>query len=360
MRAAVFAGCAFVLAALSAAACMTAGSLRQDRTAGDTYAVRVPLGLDLAAPVPDDNPLTAAKVELGRQLFFDPILSSDGSRSCASCHQPGRYFADGRRVPVGIHDRRGSRNVPTLLNVAYGRSFFWDGRAATLEEQVLEPIQAPSELGSDLSELVGRLEGRPDLRAAFRDAFRYGAVSPRNLARALASYLRTLRSGDAPIDRYLAGDTTALSTAARRGFRLFVGRANCGVCHLAPLFTDHRFHNTGVSWGSDDPGRAAVTGRDEDRGAFKTPGLRNVAHTAPYMHDGSLATLEKVIEHYDGGGTSNPYLDEEIEPLGLSDAEKRELIAFLRALTGSSPEGGERLTNEPQGSQAVAGEPGSG
>ena len=198
-------------------------------------------------------------------------------------------------------------------------------------------FQSEGELALSLAGLERRLREREDYREAFRAAFGDEATSADRVSRALASYVRTLRSGNAPIDRFLHGDTTALSPDAKRGFRIFVGRANCGVCHLAPLFTDHRFHNTGVSWGADDLGRFAVTGREEDRGAFKTPSLRNVARTAPYMHDGSLATLEDVIEHYSDGGTLNPVLDEEIQPLDLDPEEKRQLVAFLEALTGDLP-----------------------
>lgn len=325
-----------VLAALALGACTT-GWLGGGPGGAETYRVSVPLGLDLAAPVPEGNALTVHKVELGRRLFFDPVLSTDGTLSCASCHQPPRYFTDGRTRPIGVDGHEGARNVPSILNAAYGRTFFWDGRAESLEAQVLQPIRGEGELGLGLEELTRRLEEREDYRTAFRDAFGEGEVSPERVARALASYLRTLRSGDAPIDRFLHGDTAALPPEAKRGFRLFVGRANCGVCHLAPLFTDHRFHNTGVSWGSPDQGRFAVTGREEDRGAFRTPSLRNVAMTAPYMHDGSLATLEDVIEHYDGGGRPNPALDEEILPLDLTPREKRQLIAFLESLTGPRP-----------------------
>ncbi|MDX1393768.1 MAG: cytochrome c peroxidase [Gemmatimonadota bacterium] len=305
---------------------------------GGAYRVPVPLGLDLVAGVPEANPLTRPKVELGRKLFFDPELAIDRSRSCATCHRPDLYFTDGRERPVGLEGGEGRRNVPSVLNVAYGRTFFWDGRAEGLEAQVLEPIRGPDELGLGEAALIERLETRRDYRDDFEDAFGDREITPDRVARALASYLRTLRSGDAPIDRFLHGDRGALSAEAQRGFRLFTGRANCGVCHLAPLFTDHQFHNTGVSWGSTDLGRFAVTGEEADRGRFRTPSLRNVAETAPYMHDGSLATLEDVIEHYAGGGTAGPHLDEEIHPLDLTDQEKRQLVAFLKALTGGEPD----------------------
>lgn len=320
---------------LLAGACL-AGS--PGHRAREAYVVTVPLGLDIAAPVPAENPLSAARVELGRALFFDPLLSVDRTLSCGSCHQPGRYFTNGLERAVGVGGREGRRNVPSVLNAAYGRSFFWDGRAATLEEQVLQPIRSERELGLDIDTLVRRLSTADRYRAGFQQAFDDAAITPERVARALASYLRTLRSGDAPIDRFLFGDSSALTRDARRGFRLFVGRGNCGVCHTIPLFTDHAFHNTGVSWGSADQGRFAVTSDEADRGAFKTPSLRNVAETAPYMHDGSIASLEDVIDHYERGGVTNPWLDEEIQPLELTALEKRQLIAFLEALTAGSRE----------------------
>jgi len=319
---------------LLAGACLT-GS--RGTGPAESYRVAVPLGLDIAAPIPPENPMTKPRVDLGRALFFDPVLSADTSMSCASCHQPAHYFTDGRERAVGVRGREGTRNVPSILNVAYSRSFFWDGRAASLEEQIPGPIGGRNELALDTRQLSTRLQPRGSYAAAFRDAFGDDVITSDRVASAIASYLRTLRSGDAPIDRYLYGDSSAMSPDARRGFLLFVGRANCSVCHTIPLFTDHQFHNTGVSWGSADRGRFAATGDDADRGRFKTPSLRNVARTAPYMHDGSLATLEDVIDHYDRGGTPNPHLDTEITPLNLSPAEKLQLIAFLESLTGTLP-----------------------
>ena len=322
------------LLAVAMTAC-SFGSLGSDPTRPDAYRVVVPLGLDLVAPVPEDNALSEAKIALGRKLFFDDELSADRTMSCSSCHQPEHYFTDGRTRPLGVDGRERPRNVPTILNAAYGRAFFWDGRASSLEEQVLMPFGR--ELGIPADELVVRLGDRHDYREAFRKAFGDEVISPRLVSHALATYVRSLRSGDAPFDRFLNGDPGAISTDAKRGFRLFVGRANCGVCHLPPLFTDHQFHNTGVSWGSDDVGRFSVTGQKVDSGKFKTPSLRNVAMTAPYMHDGSIATLEEVLEHYVGGGVSNPNLDEEIKPLELTTDERRQLIAFLESLTSSPP-----------------------
>ena len=276
--------------------------------------------------------MTPAKVELGQRLFFDSLLSADRRVSCSSCHNPDKAFTNGQRVAVGVWGRRGTRNVPTILNRAYGTSFFWDGRAATLEEQVLEPIQDRSEMGLALSALTDRLRSTDSYRDPFARAFGQ-PPSAAGVAQALASYVRAQRTGDAPFDRYRAGDNDALSEAATRGLRLFRGRANCSACHSGPNFSDEQFHNSGVSWGSADLGRHRVTRRPEDRGAFKTPTLRQLHLTAPYMHDGSLETLEAVVDFYNSGGRGNPYRDPEVRPLGLTRLEKVDLVAFLQSLS---------------------------
>jgi cytochrome c peroxidase len=292
----------------------------------------IPLGLDAYRPIPEDNPLTPEKIALGRKLFFDRRLSRDLSISCATCHVPKRAFTDGRPVAVGVFGRKGTRSAPTLVNRAYGASHFWDGRMPTLEQQVLKPIQDPNEMDMTLEEVVARLRRAPAT----------SSITSEELARALASYVRTILSGNAPIDRYLNGDREALSEEARRGLNLFRGKANCTACHVGPNFTDERFHNSGVAWRDGqwlDPGRFVVTGKEADRGAFKTPTLREIARTAPYMHDGSLATLEEVIEFYNRGGNANPYLDPELRPLNLSADEKKALLAFLQSLSGQIQEG---------------------
>lgn len=302
------------------------------------------LGLDAFMDAPPENPLTAEKAELGKRLFFDKRLSLDGSLACAGCHDPARAFADSRAVAVGVFGREGSRRVPKLLNRGYGRSFFWDGGASTLEEQVFKPILNPAEMALTEREAVGRV--RRD--AAFAEDFAriFGAVADRRtIAFALASYVRTIRSGDAPYDRYLAGYTAALDGRQKRGLRLFRTKANCVACHLGPNFTDEDFHNTGVGWESGaaaDPGRQQVTGRIGDTGSFKTPTLREAAWTPPYMHNGSLATLREVIDFYDEGGVRNPYLDPEIVPLRLTAAEKTDLAAFLESLNGRVVDGPDR------------------
>ncbi|MBI1896051.1 MAG: c-type cytochrome [Acidobacteria bacterium] len=261
---------------------------------------------------PEDNPLTAEKIALGRRLFFDRRLSRDSSISCSSCHDPECAFSDGRAIAVGVFQRKGRRNSPTLINRGYGRLFFWDGRVATLEEQVLKPIEDPNEMDLPLSEAAARV-----------------SLAPGEISRALARFVRSILSGDSPFDRYINGDRGALTPEQLAGLQLFRGKANCTSCHVGPNFTDERLHNTGVAWRD---GRFTDAGAGQ--GNFKTPTLREIARTAPYMHDGSLATLEEVIEYYDRGGNQNPGLDPEIRPLRLTAAEKQDLLAFLSSLTG--------------------------
>jgi cytochrome c peroxidase len=230
-----------------------------------------------------------------------------------------------------VFGREGRRNAPALINRGYGRAFFWDGRTTTLEAQVLRPIEDANEMDLALAEASARVD-----------------LDVGTISHALASYVRSILSGDAPYDRFLNGDRTAISREEQDGLRLFRGRARCTTCHVGPTLTDEQFHNTGVAWRSgqlQDEGRAAVTREARDRGAFKTPTLREVARTAPYMHDGSLARLEDVIDFYDGGGRLNPRLDEEIRPLRLAAHEKSALVAFLRSLEGALLEGVDSLTS---------------
>ncbi len=303
--------------------------------------LHIPLGLDSYMAIPEDNPLTPEKAELGRALFSDSRLSRDQSLSCATCHDPQRAFTDGRPVAVGVFGRKGNRRVPTLVNRGYGKTFFWDGRITSLEEQVVQPILSPKEMDMTVEEVVARLKAVRRYQDSFQAVFQR-EINGQDLARALASYVRTILSGDSPYDRYVNGDREALSEQARQGLRIFRGKGNCTSCHLGPNLTDERSHNTGFAWREDrilDPGRFAVTKKDSDQGAFKTPTLREIARTAPYMHDGSMATLEEVVEYYDRGGNRNPYLDPELRPLNLTEAEKRALVAFLRSLSGTIREG---------------------
>jgi cytochrome c peroxidase len=295
---------------------------------------RLPLGLDLYRPVPNDNRLTPAKIALGRRLFFDRRLSRDGSLSCAGCHDPKRALTDGRVVAQGVGGAMGNRNTPIIVNRAWGDGFFFDGRAATLEQLALQPFLNPAELGMSPESLLSVIQAR--YKRQFRSTF--DAEPSLDLAaRALASYLRTIVDGDSPYDRYAAGDLSALSESARRGFALFRGKAGCGQCHATPNLTDEEFHNTGVAWRTGtliDEGRFAVTHAAADRGAFKTPTLREISRTAPYMHDGSFSTLADVVEYYDSGGQKNPTLDPKLRPLHLTAEEKRDILAFLGALEG--------------------------
>lgn len=301
----------------------------------------IPLGLDAYMPIPENNPLTPEKVTLGRKLFHERRLSRDRSIACATCHDPRRAFTDARPVSVGVFGRTGTRRVPALINRGYGAAFFWDGRASSLEEQVLQPIQNPKELDMSLEEVVARLEDKQEYRRDFRMAFG-SDPNGTDLARALASYVRTILSGDSPFDRYINGGHDALSAEARLGLEIFRGKGNCVSCHVGPNLTDEHFHNTGVAWRGGkllDPGRFAVSGEEKDHGAFKTPSLREIARMRPYMHDGSLASLEEVIEFYNRGGRVNPWLDSEIHPLHLTTEEVKALIAFLQSLSGTVREG---------------------
>ena len=299
--------------------------------------IEVPIGLDRYLPAPAGNPITPEKIALGRRLFVDERLSRDGRTSCATCHQPSRRFTDGRRLPLGVFGREGRRNTPTILNRAYGGSAFWDGRAATLEDQVRIALTGTRDLGLSTDEAVTRLSADGAYRREFRTAF--GApVTAQGIEQALATFVRSRLSGNSAFDRFLTGDTAALDAAERRGLEVFNGRARCSRCHAGPLLSDEAFHNTGVAWQGGrflDEGRAAVTGLARDRGAFKTPTLREIARTAPYMHDGSLTTLSEVIGFYDRGGRANPNLDPDIRPIRLTTREKSDLVSFLRALTGS-------------------------
>jgi cytochrome c peroxidase len=310
--------------------------------AAEPYLQAPPGGLSPLLPVPPGNPLTRQRIDLGEALFFETALSRDGSLSCASCHDPALAFTDGRARAVGIEAREGQRNAPTLLNAAYREFLFWDGRAESLEAQALRPMENASELGNSHEEVVRRLRRNRSYREQFARAFGTDEITIDRVAQAIASFERTLLSGDSDYDRYRAGEPSALTPSQRRGLALFAGRARCTFCHTGELFTDQRFHNTGISWKSAevsatetiDLGRFDVTARAVDRAAFKTPSLRDVERTAPYMHDGSLATLEAVVEFYNEGGHPNAHLDAFVLPLDLSAGEQADLVAFLRALTG--------------------------
>lgn len=301
----------------------------------------VPLGLDAYVPAPESNPLTRDKVDLGRKLFFFKGLSGDRTLSCAGCHVPERAFTDGKPGAVGVRGQLSPRRTPPIFNRAWGRSFFWDGRATTLEDQALQPLLNGKEMGMKLEEIAGRVRADAALSSEIKAVFGREAENE-DIARALASYVRSILSGDSPYDRFVAGDRTALNEQQQFGLKLFRGKANCVACHVGTNFTDERFHNTGTGWKDgawSDVGRIAISKEEADRGAFKTPGLREAASAAPYMHDGTLKTLEEVVDFYDKGGRDNSNLDTEMSKLQLTPEEKRALVEFLQSLSGKVSEG---------------------
>ena len=290
--------------------------------------------------IPEDNPLTKEKVELGKLLFFDKRLSANETIACASCHVPALAFTDGQPVSTGIHGQKGGRSAPTAVNRVFSTAQFWDGRAATLEDQSVGPFVNPVEHGfADHDVLVAKVKTIAGYHPLFERAFGPVPITLDLIGKAIASFQRTLLSGNSPYDRFVEeDDARALSETAQNGFRVFVGKGRCLSCHSGFNFTDERFHNLGVGWDHDqtqtDVGRYAVTKQAEDLGAFKTPTLREIARTAPYMHDGRFATLRQVIEFYDRGGMPNPYLDSAVKPLQLTEQEKEDVIEFLRSLNG--------------------------
>ena len=251
---------------------------------------------------------------------------------------PDNGFASPDRVAVGVGGAAGRRNSPSVLNRVFGTTFFWDGRAATLEEQALQPIENPLEMATTVAAVLEKIRADAEYPTAFAAAYEDGLTAS-NLARALASFERVLVSGRSPVDLFQAGDVSALTSQQRRGLWLFESRGQCWQCHRGPNYTDEGFHNTGVSWGTApaDLGRFEITGQEVDRGRFHTPSLRSAALTAPYMHDGSLRTLAEVVAFYSRGGTPNPHRDPILKPLHLSDDDQSALVAFLQALTGTQP-----------------------
>lgn len=285
-------------------------------------------------PVPTDNFLTNDRVALGKQLFYDPILSRDSSIACASCHLQARGFADATPFSTGIDGRQGFRNAPTLSNLAWHPYFFYDGGVPTLELQVFAPIEAHFEMDELLQNVLDRLARHPQYPALFRRA--YGREpDPFALTRALAAFERTLVTGASAWDRYTyAGDATAIDAAVLRGWALFNSDSlHCASCHSGFDFTDYRFQNIGLPVTTADSGRMRITLAEADRGKYKTPSLRNIALSAPYMHDGSMATLDEVIAHFASGGMHYPNQSPLVQGFTISETEKADLIAFLEALT---------------------------
>jgi cytochrome c peroxidase len=337
--------------------------------AGDSATPPLPLGLSpqlyqLTVP----KPPTPAEVALGDKLFNDKRLSADDSVSCATCHDPTKAFTDGKPRAVGIKNQEGQRNSPTVLNALFLATQFWDGRAATLEDQAKLPILNPIEMGQPSPDaVVAKVRAIPEYSAAFKTLNGRDPTYD-DISSAIAAFERTKLSGNARFDRYLAGDSKALSAQEKRGWALFNGKGRCNECHagnaVSPLFSDQKFHNIGVAAHKQDfvqlatealrvvragdqeqidklvvdskfseLGRFMVTRKENDIGSFKTPTLRNIGVTGPYMHDGSMATLWDVMDHYNKGGTANPYLDGGMQRLGLSEAEIDDLVAFLFSLT---------------------------
>ena len=315
---------------------------------GKPVKIKAPLGLP-PIPIPLDNPPTEETIALGRRLYYDPGLSADGTVSCATCHAPDLSFRDGKALSNGVAGQLGSRRAPTVVNAAYNTLQFWDGRAPSLEKQAEGPLTNPVEMANTLEGVVNYVQSDPKYRALFARAWGTKEITIDLVTRSIGSFERTVVIGNSPFDRfYYRGDKKALSPAAQRGLKLFLNqkKGNCSVCHVIgkryALFTDNKFHNIGVgadTWGTfEDVGRYVQTKSASDMGAFKTPTLRNIAKTAPYMHDGSLATLKDVVDHYVGGGTSNPHLDKEIHALAfLTFNERADLKAFLESLTGTLP-----------------------
>ncbi len=283
-------------------------------------------------PIPADNPMTLAKVELGRKLYFDTRLSGDAKLACYSCHVCEHGLTDGRPTAIGAFGKDIGRAAPTMWNVGYHDSLYWDGRSPSLEKQALAAFKGGN-MGAKPDSVVGVLQHDPDYARAFQDVFN-GPMTVDAVTMALAAYMRTILCTDTAYDRHIRGDKTALGAAALRGKDLFYDKAACGACHLGNLFTDLAYHNVGIGLAkpNPDPGRFKVTQSPRDTGAFKTPTLRDVTQSAPYFHDGSAATLEEAVDIMTGGGIANPHLDPLIEDRKLTPEEKRNLIEFLKAL----------------------------
>lgn len=337
--------------------------------------VSLPLGLNVAR-IPEEtleaNPLTRAKIELGRQLYFDTRLSADNTVSCASCHAPDEGYARNTRFGVGIREQEGNRNSPTSYNRILSKAQFWDGRAASLEEQAVGPIANPIEMGNTHDAAVKTVQGIPGYVMQFESVFGQRGVSIDTIGEAIASFERVIVTGPSPFDYnetmrrfskfseedledlkeddpelYAAYEqakkdakANPMSESAQRGRELFFSKkSDCTTCHVGANFTDELYHNLGVGMDVAEPdlGRYVVTGDEKDKGAFKTPTIRNVALTAPYMHDGSQKTLEEVVEWYARGGHANPWLSPKIKKLELTEQDKQDLVAFMQACTGEFP-----------------------
>ena len=310
-----------------------AGAEGASKSATDVVVLKAAYKRPKAIPFPEENPFTEAKAKLGQTLYFDPRLSRSNMQSCASCHNPSFAWGDGLPKGVGDHMHELGRRSPTILNAAWSEVLMWDGRFETLEEQALGPIEADVEMNMPLDELIRKLNQIEGYAPLFAAAFDGDAeITSEKIAMAIATYERTVVSGEAPFDRWIKGQRNAISAAAQRGFEVFNGKARCAACHSGWRFTDDSFHDIGLP--DDDIGRGAeLPGIVKMQHAFKTPGLRNIDQRGPFMHDGSLATLQDVVEHYDRGGVQRPSLSDDMRPLGLTAQQKRDLVAFMEALT---------------------------
>ena len=290
-------------------------------------------GFDAMA-IPADNPITAEKAALGRQLFFDQRLSGDGSRSCYACHQNELGLSDGRPTAVGAFERALSRNSPTLWNIGYHAEYYWDGRSQPLASQALAAWRGGNMgAGDNLEQIVAQLNGIEGYSEQFQAVFG-GEATAENASQALATFMRTIVSHDTPFDRWQAGDESAVSDSAKNGYEVFKN-AECTNCHDGVLLTDLQYHNVGIGMDAEEPdvGRFRVTEDEKDRGAFKTPTLRDISQSGPYFHNGSVETLEEAVDFMVDGGQDNPSLDREnLKAADLSDEEKADLIAFLESL----------------------------
>ncbi|WP_342429446.1 cytochrome c peroxidase [Neobacillus sp. FSL H8-0543] len=305
------------------------------RTSLLNHTTLVPLG---DVPIPEDNPMTPEVLELGQTLFFDPRLSGNNEVSCATCHDPNQGYGDAQRTFTMYNGGYGKRNSPTVINAGYYTANFWDGRAASLEEQALGPIENPDEMNQPLPELISELKTVKGYDEQFNAAFGNG-ITVQNIAKALAAFQRQIVVKDTSYDRFLRGDSEALTNQEIRGLDLYTGKALCVTCHNGPNLSDNNYYNIGLN--TEDEGRFAVTGDPKDLGRIRTPSLYAITHTAPYMRDGSLETLEEVIDYYDRGGDDHPnksfFMKQFMEPIGLTNQEKEDLLAFLKTLGGKPP-----------------------
>jgi cytochrome c peroxidase len=385
----------FFLATTSITTAVQSAQRRSSVVPSEAFKPRLPTGISKTLwrqRIPSNNPMTSAKVSLGRALYFDKRLSSDGTVSCATCHDPANAFTDHTVIAIGASSKVGTRNAPTILNAMFSEQLFWDGRVGSLEEQAKQPMTNPFEMGmGDNDKVVARVGSIPEYRERFQSVFGSEGITIDTIVKAIAAYERTQLSGNSPFDRFISGDTNAISEAQKGGWEIFKGKAKCIECHsfsaLSPFFTDFRFHNTGIAandmnfeqltglarkiadrktsssgtkpvnlttnrptsdpqsqhsapllahtQGFTDLGRYLVTNQPKDIGAFKTPTLRDIELTTPYMHNGSEKTLIDVVRFYNRGGNASANLDERMHPLNLSDIEINELVEFMRALTSA-------------------------